>query len=193
VNAVCKDGQGYIWAATDPGGISRFDYSAQPGKEFSTLNNENGLPSNLVYSVLTDDSGNVWAGTAKGLAWVNTRTLQVRSFGKKDGMVTDFLDLPLSLAANGEVLSGTVYGVQFFHPDSVLKESVVPEILLTAFKIFDKNYADSLNINFLKIKSRPTGTTFLSLISRNDRGVRLFCLRSYTINTCELIKNKTFS
>jgi hypothetical protein len=65
-------------------------------------------------------------------------------------MVTDFLDLPLSLAANGEVLSGTVYGVQFFHPDSLLKEKVVPEILLTAFKIFDKNYADSLNINYLK-------------------------------------------
>jgi ligand-binding sensor domain-containing protein len=150
VNAVCKDGQGYIWAATDPGGISRFDYSARPGKEFITLNNENGLPSNLVYSILTDDSGNVWAGTAKGLAWVNTRTLQVRSFGKKDGMVTDFLDLPLSLAANGAVLAGTVYGVQFFHPDSLLKEKVMPEILLTAFKIFDKNYADSLNINYLK-------------------------------------------
>ncbi len=150
VNGVCKDGQGYIWAATDPGGLSRFDYNARPGQEFITLNNGDGLPSNQVYSVLTDHSGNVWAGTAKGLAWVNSRTLQLRSFGKKDGMVNDYLDLPLSPAANGEVLAGTIYGVQSFHPDSLLRENAVPEILLTSFKIFDKNYADSLNINFLK-------------------------------------------
>ncbi len=150
VNSVCKDGQGHIWAATDPGGISRFDYDAPKGKQFITLNSEDGLPSNQVYSVLTDATGNVWAGTAKGLAWVDSRRLRVRSFGKKDGMVTDFLDLPLSLATNGEVLSGTVYGYQSFHPDSLLKEKPAPEILLTAFKIFDKNYADSLNINYLQ-------------------------------------------
>ncbi|MCF8247886.1 MAG: histidine kinase [Saprospiraceae bacterium] len=150
VNGLCKDGQGHIWAATDPGGISRFDYDAPPGQQFTTLNSEDGLPSNQVFSVLTDAAGHVWAGTSKGLAWVESRRLRVRSFGKNDGMVNDYLDLPLSLAANGEVLSGTVYGYQSFHPDSILKEKTTPGILLTAFRIFDKNYTDSLNINYLQ-------------------------------------------
>ena len=150
VNSVCKDGQGFIWAATDPGGISRFDYGAPKGKEFITLNSEDGLPSNQVYSVVTDASGNVWAGTSKGLAWVDSRRLRMRSFGKNDGMVSDYFDMPLALAGNGEVIAGTTYGFQHFHPDSLIRESNQPGIILTSFKIFDKNYADSLNINYLQ-------------------------------------------
>lgn len=107
---MCKDGQGHIWAATEPGGISRFDYGAPKGKEFITLNSEDGLPSNQVTTLLTDARGNVWAGTAKGLAWVDARS-RVRSFNKTDGMASDFIDLPMSLAANGEVLCGTVYPI----------------------------------------------------------------------------------
>lgn len=150
VHAVCKDGQGYIWAATDPGGLSRFDYQAPPTQAFRTLNSADGLPSNQVYSVLTDAQGNVWAGTSNGLAWVDSRTLRVRSFGKNSGLVTDYLDLPLSLAANGAVMSGTVYGYQSFFPDSLLAEKARPDILMTSFKVFDESLADSVNINFLK-------------------------------------------
>ncbi len=150
VNSICKDGQGHIWAATDPGGISRFDYDAPVGRQFTNLNSQDGLPSNQVFSVLTDLNGNVWAGTSKGLAWVDSRQLRVRAYGKSDGMSNIFLDLPLSLSADGEVLSGTVYGYQSFHPDSLLKEKPAPGIIFTSFKVFDKNYDDTLNINFLK-------------------------------------------
>jgi ligand-binding sensor domain-containing protein len=150
VNSVCKDGQGKIWVATNPGGISRFDYNAPLGKEFITLNKEDGLPSNQVFSVVADADGNVWAGTAKGLAWVDSRSLRVRSFGKNDGMISDFLDLPLSLATNEELKSGTTFGYQSFHPDSFLQKKITQGILLTSFKIFDTHYADSLNINYLK-------------------------------------------
>lgn len=150
VNAVCKDGQGRIWAATDPGGISRFDYDAPVGQQFVTLNSEDGLPSNQVTTLITDNQGNVWAGTTKGLAWVDVRRMRVRSFGKNDGLFTDFIDMPFSLASNGEVLSGTIYGYQYFHPDSLLRNRQATGLLLTAFRIFDKDYADSLNINYLK-------------------------------------------
>ncbi len=150
VKGLCKDGQGYIWAATDPGGVSRFDYNAPVGQQFITLNSEDGLPSNQVNSLVTDAHGNVWAGTSKGLAWVDTRRLRVRSFGKRDGMATDYLDLPLALAANGEILNGTRFGYQSFHPDSLLKEKQTPGVLLTTFRVFDKDYSGQLNINYLK-------------------------------------------
>jgi ligand-binding sensor domain-containing protein len=150
VNAICKDGLGNIWAATDPGGISRFSYDAPEDKQFLTLNSENGLPSNQVITLATDATGNVWAGTLKGLAWVDARSLRVRSFGKQDGMVTDFIDLPLCVGSNGEIISGTIYGFQSFHPDSVLQEKTPPGILLNRFNVFDKAYNDSLNINYLK-------------------------------------------
>lgn len=150
VHSLCKDGQGYIWAATDPGGLSRFDYDAPPEKAFSALNSENGLPSNQIYAVLADARGNVWAGTSKGLAWVDCRTLRVRSFGGSSGLAADALDQPLSAGAGGEILTGVKGGYQFFEPDQLLAEKHPAKVLLTAFRVFDQPYADSLSATFLK-------------------------------------------
>jgi ligand-binding sensor domain-containing protein len=147
---LCKDGLGRIWIATDPGGISRFDYDAPEGQQFITLNTNKGLPSNQVNSIETDRNGNVWAGTMKGLANVDVISLQVRGFDKNDGMTDDMLDRTMALATTGEVLCGIAQGYQSFHPDSLRKGRGASGVLLTAFRIFDKDYADSLSINYLQ-------------------------------------------
>ncbi len=150
VFAICRDGAGKIWVATDPGGVSCFDYSATAGQEFFTLGTTDGLPSNQVYSLVADRAGNIWAGTAEGLAWIDFRTRRVRSWTKNEGLENDFFDLPLQLGRDGEVISGSKYGQQWWQPDSVLAEKTDSRVLLTAFKIFDKNFADTLNINHLQ-------------------------------------------
>lgn len=150
VHSLCKDGLGYIWAATDPGGLSRFDYDAPPEKAFSAVNSENGLPSNQVYAVLADVRGNIWAGTSKGLAWVDCRTMRVRSFGGNSGLSVDALEQPLSVGAGGEILTGVKGGYHFFEPDRLLVEKQSPQVLLTAFRVFDQPYTDSLSAPFLK-------------------------------------------
>jgi len=153
VHALCQDRQGFIWAATDPGGLSRFDDAAPVGQEFRTLNTENGLPSNQVLSLICDDAGRVWAGTNKGLACVDAQAWRARAFGKKEGMLTELIDLPLGLDAQGAVVMSAPQGFQSFYPDELLTPENQPEILFTGFRIFDKPYSDSLNINFLqKIK-----------------------------------------
>jgi ligand-binding sensor domain-containing protein/anti-sigma regulatory factor (Ser/Thr protein kinase) len=150
VHALCQDRQGFIWAATDPGGLSRFDNAAPVGQEFRTLNTENGLPSNQVLSLICDDAGRVWAGTNKGLACVDAQAWRARAFGKKEGILTELIDLPLGLDARGGVVMSAPQGFQTFYPDELLAPEDPPEILFTAFRIFDKPYADSLNINFLQ-------------------------------------------
>ncbi|MBK8558206.1 MAG: histidine kinase [Lewinellaceae bacterium] len=188
VNAICKDGLGYIWAATDPGGVSRFDYDAPAGRQFITLNSEDGLPSNQVTSLLSDASGNVWAGTTKGLAWIDMRRLRVRAFNKSDGMITDFIDLPMALAANGEVLSGTMFGYQHFHPDSILQRKQQPGLQLTAFRVFDKNYDKKLNINFLQNINLSWKENFFSLefastdFSQPQKNEYAYRLKNYDAN-----------
>lgn len=150
VKSLCKDGQGRIWAAGELGGVSRFDYDAPTDRQFVSLSGEDGLPSNQVNAVLSDAAGNVWAATSKGLAWIDASSLQVRAFGKADGMMNDLLDLPLALSANGELLSGMQYGYQSFHPDSLLRDKPPARMLLTAFRVFDKDYSDTLNAHYLR-------------------------------------------
>jgi ligand-binding sensor domain-containing protein len=146
VTGICRDHQGYIWVATDPGGVSRFDYAAPVGQEFLSLGIAAGLPSNRATSIITDQKGRLWVSTLRGLACLDPQKGRLRAFSKEDGLATDFLDLTLVLAADGRIRNGTIYGYQSFDPDSLLQERIHGAIRLTSFRIFDQELGDSLNL-----------------------------------------------
>lgn len=182
VNSICKDGLGFIWVATDPGGVSRFDYDASESSAFITLNMENGLPSNQVYSLLEDISGNIWVGTANGLAWIDCRSLRIRSFDEEYGLATNYLDLPLASMKEGHIALSAPSGYQSFIPDSILTERHDPKIIITSFKVFDREYSDSININFLKKITLPWNDDFFQIefsstnfaqVAKNEYAYRL--------------------
>ena len=58
VSAITEDTNGYIWAGTFDGGVSKFD-----GLRFTNYSQSNGLPSNAIQCIFTDDSGKIWFGT----------------------------------------------------------------------------------------------------------------------------------
>ncbi len=54
---------GDVWAGTWGAGLSRFD-----GKTWRTFTVADGLPSNHVFALHTDEAGRLWIGTNRGLA-----------------------------------------------------------------------------------------------------------------------------
>ncbi|MCC6460591.1 MAG: histidine kinase [Saprospiraceae bacterium] len=150
VNGLCRDGLGNIWVATDPGGLSRFEYAAPADCPFRTFSTQQGLPSNKVFRLATDRQGNVWAGTAKGLAWIDAQTLRLRAFDHHSGLPLELPDMGLSASPTGEMLLGAAQGLVAFWPERVLAEEPPARILITSFSIFDREKIDSLNINFLQ-------------------------------------------
>lgn len=58
VNNIFQDSKGYIWFATQGGGVSRFN-----GKEFKNLTKNDGLVANDVTCIGEDKLGNIWIGT----------------------------------------------------------------------------------------------------------------------------------
>jgi anti-sigma regulatory factor (Ser/Thr protein kinase) len=128
---------GYLWVGTDPGGLSRFDYNAPASAAFQNLNTEQGLPSNQVCALLTDRSGHIWAGTTKGLAWINSSSLQARSWTRRNGLRQDYIDLPLGLGSDGSILMGEADGYTFFQPDSLLLSHYDGRIWVESFQAGD--------------------------------------------------------
>ncbi len=56
-------------AAGKPGGVSRYDETAPSGAQWTTFTAESGtLPSDDVRAVAVDKAGDIWVGTASGLA-----------------------------------------------------------------------------------------------------------------------------
>lgn len=62
------DKYGNIWIATYLDGIYVMNFKDFRIKDFIKINHDNGLPNDIVYSLLNDSSGNVWAGTETGFA-----------------------------------------------------------------------------------------------------------------------------
>ncbi|MBF0126229.1 MAG: regulator [Magnetococcales bacterium] len=54
---------GEVWAGTWGGGVSRFDGKSH----WTSFNVQDGLPGNIVYSLIKDAKGGLWAGTENGL------------------------------------------------------------------------------------------------------------------------------
>ncbi len=58
---ITEDKNGFLWMATDGGGVSRFD-----GEKFTTYSETQGLAKNNVWSITPDKIGNLWFGTMGG-------------------------------------------------------------------------------------------------------------------------------
>lgn len=56
------DKDGTIWFSSNGGGIYHYN-----GKAFKNYTEENGISSNQVYSITSDDKNNIWFGTQNGL------------------------------------------------------------------------------------------------------------------------------
>jgi len=102
VTAITQDKQGYLWFGTYKG-VSKLLIS--PGsvpvndsaKIFQNLSEDEGLISHVVLSLLTDNKGNIWVGTTKGIsiltpningdqAGKDSITYKITNISKEDGL-----------------------------------------------------------------------------------------------------------
>ena len=63
VFSLLVDADDTVWAGTWGGGVTSFD-----GKNWTSYSTQDGLPGNVVYSLVRDFHGVLWAGTNNGLA-----------------------------------------------------------------------------------------------------------------------------
>lgn len=60
---IFQDSKGYLWFATQGGGVSRFN-----GKEFKNFTKNDGLVANVITCISEDKLGNLWIGTTDGVS-----------------------------------------------------------------------------------------------------------------------------
>jgi DNA-binding NtrC family response regulator/ligand-binding sensor domain-containing protein len=85
VTDMVQDREGFLWFATDGGGVARFD-----GTNFLRLTEDDGLASNRVMAVATDDEGRLWFGTwGGGLSRYDGQSFV--TYTEQDGLVSNWL------------------------------------------------------------------------------------------------------
>ncbi len=126
-----------LWVGTNGGGLNRLD--KRTGK-FQRYSMKEGLPNDVVYGILTDEDGQLWLSTNKGIARFTPATGSFRNYDASDGLQSDeFNRYAHCKQADGTLFFGGVKGFNYFHPRELMDDSAASAILITGIKLINRS------------------------------------------------------
>jgi ligand-binding sensor domain-containing protein len=138
VRDIAIDSTGDVWFSTDPIGLSRYDYQANPDSAFFNYSVDEGLPTNFIAGLGVDRTGYIWMTSLNGIARLDPHTFRITHYGIEDGLAASrFLRAYLSMTHDGTILVGAEKGYIHFHPDSLESNQKPPELIIRDFLVFD--------------------------------------------------------
>lgn len=159
VLCITQDGSGNMWMGTSLG-LNKFDVKT---KKFKSYTINDGLPDNYIYAVLEDKDGFLWTSTNNGLSRFDIKTNTFKNFSTSDGLQSkEFNTHAFHKGKSGNMYFGGINGLNLFNPDSVKIRQLVPDIIVTSFKIFGKEMMLDTAITYKKNITLSYGQNFLS-------------------------------
>jgi ligand-binding sensor domain-containing protein/class 3 adenylate cyclase len=157
------DSRNTLWIGTQGGGLCRFNAASETFTAFTT---RDGLPNNVIYSVMEDRRGNLWCSTNKGIVRLNRAVLDAytptltkqpaykrlfernplaRCYDVRDGLQSDEFNAgAFAHGRSGRMYMGGVRGFNVFVPDSARDNTFIPPVAVTAFRLFDQEQNERL-------------------------------------------------
>jgi signal transduction histidine kinase len=151
---------GALWVGTFGGGLCRLDTSTE---QFDCLTAAEGLPHNVIYGLMSDAAGRLWATTDGGLARIDPRTRRIVAFGADDGLQGDAFDLmAYHQGQSGYLYVGGPHGFNRFDPDATGVDQYAPPVLIAGVHIFGKRRPGFLSPanDTLRLQPHETHLTF---------------------------------
>lgn len=134
--SIHEDSCGYLWIGTSGGGLNRFNPLTGHAIRFTE---KEGLASNTVCGILEDALGRLWISTNNGISRLDPRTGRFKNYSVQDGFYINRLAFKACFRDSaGYLYFGGAGGVISFHPDSVEDNPHIPSLMLTSFKVLDK-------------------------------------------------------
>lgn len=133
-----------LWFATTGGGLIKLSADWKSTKRYTT---EDGLPTNVLYGILEDDSGHLWISSLKGLIRFNMATSAIKVYTRANGLITDQFNYNSAYRhTDGKMYFGTVKGMIAFDPAAFDQKEPSPPTYITGFQIDNKEVVpDSAN------------------------------------------------
>ena len=168
ISSICQTGKNEFWFGTFGSGLM---YWNEVTHEVRVYTKKQGLPNNVVYSVLLDNQRNLWMSTNKGICRFDLGTKEVVKYTEVDGLMSNEFNLGAYMhSRTGELFFGGIYGYNFFHPDKLSVNSPDVRVTITKFK-FDKGW----------LKPNEKGSPLDKPISQSDLIELSYRQRSFTL------------
>lgn len=135
ITSIVRKTNGEVWVGTFGGGIYLYKQGVGVIKH---IGEKEGLPNNEIYA-LVEYNNNLWMSVDKGIAELNTKTDQIRSYDCFVGLETlEFTPQGAISLPNGEIYFSGSNGFLSFTPGSLLKNNAMPPVVLTQLTVNNK-------------------------------------------------------
>lgn len=135
VHSIIKSTDGSIWIGT-AGGLNKYDPTTDGFIHYST---ENGLANNEIKCIVEDDNGNLWLSTNWGISFLDTKTEKFKNFDITDGLQGNEFNIRSGLkTSKGEIIFGGNNGFNIIQTTNFKRNTYIPPVVITAFRIFNK-------------------------------------------------------
>ncbi|WP_350293323.1 two-component regulator propeller domain-containing protein [uncultured Croceitalea sp.] len=164
IKSLYLDKNRVLWIGSSGGGLDAYDI--QKGK-FHNFSIEDGLPNNVIYSILPDEEGNLWLSSNKGISRFKPSEVleqqpEITNYDNYVGLAAEFNTGAYYRHHNGQLYFGGLEGFYWFDPKSISENQYLPETAITDFKVLNKTrsiYSDRL----FKYNENTIDFTFSSL------------------------------
>ena len=135
ITSITETEKHHIWAGSKQG----LWHINEIQKDTTHYTQADGLPSNIVNALLYDESGYLWIATDQGLSQMKLHSKTFRNFGEGDGILgKEFNENAALKASDGKFYFGCTNGVYSFYPNQIKMNTMIPPVVLTNFKLFNK-------------------------------------------------------
>ena len=137
---VFQSKNGNIYVGTFGGGLNEITILKNNKYQFKRYTIKNGLPSDVIYHIEEDSSGNLWLMHIRGMSKLNLTTGKVSYFKNQSNLNEyEFRDNSMLKTSSGYIIGGTTTGFSFFDPDKLTENKTKAELVITDFKISNES------------------------------------------------------
>ena len=132
-----------LWIGTSDNGVICYDLESH--RSF-TINKSNGLHSDFIYNIITDNDGNIWAGTGYGIHKISMQKGLpiIKFYGRSNGITgMESNHNAVFKMPDGSIWFGTTNGAVHYNPKAKISNPEPISVALQSIKVFGENISDT--------------------------------------------------
>ena len=152
-----------LWIGTNGKGLKSYDIKQDI---VTTYTIKDGLPNNIIYSILPDFEGNLWLSTNKGITKLqieNGQISRIKNYFNYFGLQSyEFSAGAYHKDSNGSLYFGGIKGINWFNPKEIKTNPILPKTVLRKLEVFNQEIPFSKKLK-LSHTENTLSFTFSSL------------------------------
>lgn len=154
INSIRMDSQGGIWVATR-NGVGYIKDTNYP-EHFIQYGYNHGLEDPFVRAIQEDASENIWISTNDGISYWNKKKQKFDNYDYRDGIpMGNFIEGSACCAQDGTLYFGSLNGVCYFKPESLIAERKVAPVQIIECKSLNNQVESRNEETIIPISTRP--------------------------------------